>query len=420
MKYLETPSQEWKQGDSKVIFLFFTDCDTGKEVIHEKLYFWLSEKVLLMKIRIYGFAALLFVIFMISSCHVGRFFYWNFAEIDDYKKFPSNPVGVGEETFYFFEPQDSFGLALPEQYAVANQTSDLDAFLDRHQTIAFLVIRNDTLLVERYFDDFGEDAIIASFSLSKSFISALTGIVIAEGNIRSVHQPITDFLPELLDADQRFGSITLDHLLNMRSGIQFNEGYYNPFADMAKYYYGTNLNRYIGKLKIEQPPDEVYNYVSANTQLLGMAVERATGKGLAELLEEKIWKPVGMEYAASWSVDSKRNMQTKAFCCINARAIDMAKFGRLYLSAGKWNGEQIIPEEWVKATMNIVNDSKDSQGYPYHYHWRITEDGSIFAKGILGQFIYVFPKKNVIIVRMGKKDAGIVWPEFFERLCEQL
>lgn len=363
---------------------------------------------------------LLLLLIILPSCHVGRYFYWNFAGINDYKKFPAEPVGIGEETYYFHQSGENVDLKLPAQFVSQNQPDDFTSFLEQHHTVAFLVIRNDSLLYEGYFDNYAEDAIIASFSVSKSFISALTGIVIADGNIQSVKQPVTDFLPELLEADPRFGNITIEHLLNMRSGIRFNEGYSNPFADMAKYYYGTNLNRYIRKLKIERPPDEIYNYISVNNQLLGMALERATGKPLSELLGEKIWKPLGMEYDASWSMDSKRNRQIKAFCCINARAVDMAKFGRLYLNRGKWGDKQIIPEAWVDLTMSIVNDSRDSQGYPYTSQWRVKEDGAIFAKGILGQFIYVFPKKNIIIVRMGKKDGGIVWPEFFERLCEQL
>ncbi|MBE0637640.1 MAG: serine hydrolase [Bacteroidales bacterium] len=360
------------------------------------------------------------LIMIFPSCHVGRYFYWNYAGITDYKKFPSEPVSSGEKIYYFEQPAEKMTPALPGPFATDDKSVDLRSFLDQRETVAFLVIRNDTILMEEYFDKYTEDAIIASFSLSKSFISALTGILIAEGYIQSVHEPVTDFLPELLTADLRFGDITLEHLLNMRSGIRFNEGYSNPFSDMAKYYYGTNLNRYIRKLKIERPPDEVYDYISVNNQLLGMALERATGKHLPELLEEKIWKPLGMEYDASWSVDSKRNRQTKAFCCINARAVDLAKFGRLYLNKGNWNDKQIIPEAWVDSTMRIVNDSRDSQGYPYTYQWRVKEDGAIFAKGVLGQYIYVFPKKNIIIVRMGKKDGGMVWPEFFERLCEQL
>nr|NQU90559.1 serine hydrolase [Bacteroidota bacterium] len=220
--------------------------------------------------------------------------------------------------------------------------------------------------------------------------------------------------------DPHFENIRLEDLLNMRSGIKFNEGYSNPFADMAKYYYGRNLNKYIGKIKIEEKPDISYNYIGVNTQLLGMALERATGKKMNVYLEEKIWKPLGMEYDASWSVDSKKHQQIKAFCCINARAKDFAKFGRLYLNHGKMNGKTILPKDWVKKSTSIINDSKDSQGHPYTYQWRVKEDGAIYAKGVLGQYIYIFPEKNIIIVRLGKKATDVKWPMLFEELCREL
>jgi CubicO group peptidase (beta-lactamase class C family) len=355
-----------------------------------------------------------------TSCHVGRFFYWNYADINDYKKFPAEQVETGGTPFHFRYPDKFIVPELPEKYQNPDKPAGLSSFLDENQTVAFLIIRNDTVLFEEYFGNYHEAEIIPSFSVSKSFVSALMGIAIDEGFIQSVNQPITDFVPELLENDPRFGLITLENLLNMRSGIRFNEGYSNPFADMAKYYYGTNLNRYITKLKIDRPPDEVYDYISVNKQLMGMAIERATGRSLAELLQEKIWLPLGMEYDASWSMDSDRHRQIKAFCCINGRAADFARFGRLYLNHGNWNGKQVVPERWVKRSMSIVNDSRDSQGYPYTYQWRVKEDGAIFAKGVLGQYIYVYPEKNIIIVRMGKKDAGVLWPDLFEQLCRGL
>ncbi len=326
----------------------------------------------------------------------------------------------GEDVFQFEPNSSGTALKVPPQFLQGEKQQTLGEFLEQHKTVAFIVIKNDMILMEEYFNGYAPEDIINSFSVTKSFVSALVGIAIEEGLIRSADQPITDFLPELAKNDPRFGKITLDHLLNMRSGIKFNEGYANPFADMAKYYYGTNLRKYITQLKIERQPNEAYNYISANTQLLGMALERATGKSMAAWLEEKIWKQAGMTYNATWSMDSKRNRQIKAFCCLNARPVDLAKFGRLYLNDGQHNGKQIIPKEWVAQTMTIINDSRDSQGYPYTRHWRVKEDGAIFAKGILGQYIYVFPEKNIIIVRMGKKEGDIIWAEFLEKLCDQI
>jgi CubicO group peptidase (beta-lactamase class C family) len=354
------------------------------------------------------------------SCHVGRFFYYNFADIKDYKKFPALPVENGGETFYFDKTNQPVFPALPEDFQTKKKNYSFDQFLEKKKTVAFLIIRNDTILYERYFSGYADSSVIPSFSVSKSFTSALTGIAINEGYIENADQSITDFIPELLENDPAFEKIRLEDLLNMRSGIKFNEGYTNPFADIAKYYYGKNLKKYITKLKIEEPPDQSYNYISVNTLLLGMAVERATGRQINQYLSEKIWIPLGMEYDASWNVDSKKDNQVKMFCCINAHAYDFAKFGRLYLNKGNWNGRQIVPREWVEKSMTIINDSRDSQNYPYTYQWRVKEDGAIFAKGVLGQYIYVDPAKNVIMVRLGKKSKGVHWARLMEEICEGL
>lgn len=356
----------------------------------------------------------------VSSCHVGRYFYWNMADVYDYQKFPAYPIGKGEGSFCFATAPSLIEPNLPATFAQNTERSDFDDFLEDSETVAFLIIRNDTILYENYFHNFSEDAIFSSFSVSKSYVSALTGIAVEEGYIKSVNQSITEFIPELLDSDPRFSEITLEHLLNMRSGIKFKEGYSTPFSDMAKYYYGTNLKKYIRKLKISQPPDQVYDYISVNSLLLGVAVERATGVSLAKYLEQKIWIPLGMEYDATWNFDSQKGKQIKAFCCINARVVDMAKFGKLYLDNGNWNGQQIVPRNWIETTMKPNSSFRDSQGYPYSYLWRVKDDGAFFAKGILGQYIYVYPEKNVIIVRMGKRDGGVHWALLFEQLCSQL
>ncbi len=363
---------------------------------------------------------LFIVIILITSCHVGRFFYWNMADVYDFRKFPAEYVGKGERSFRFAELSLPKEPCLPEGFTGSKKTSGFNDFLKDTKTVAFMIIRNDTILYENYFDDFSENEMIASFSVSKSYVSALTGIALEEGYIKSVNQPITDFIPELLESDPRFSEITLEHLLNMRSGIKFDEGYATPFSDMAKYYYGTNLKNYIRKLEISRSPDLEYDYISVNGLLLGIAVERATGYNLAKYLEQKIWIPLEMEYDATWNFDSPRGNQIKAFCCINARAVDMAKFGRLYLNQGNWNGRQIVPKSWVEATLNANKSSRDSQGYPYSYQWRVKDDGAFFAKGILGQYIYVNPEKNVIIVRMGKRDSGVQWASLFEQICHQL
>ena len=137
-------------------------------------------------------------------------------------------------------------------------------------------------------------------------------------------------------------------------------------------------------------------------------------------MEEKIWKPVGMEFNGTWNTDSKKFMENKGFCCINARAIDFAKFGQLYLNQGRSDDHQVVPQNWVRESLKIRYDSYDSQGFPYTYSWRVLPTGDFFAKGILGEFIYVCPAKKIVVVKMGDKSGDLVWPDLFREIIGQL
>lgn len=355
---------------------------------------------------------------LVSSCHIGRYFWWNFADINDYKKFYNLEINKGEETFYFGETGSNVVFKIPGKFTDNKEWTSFEEFLEKKKTVAFLVVKNDTIIYENYFAGYNDTSVLTTFSASKSFVSALTGIAIGEGFIGSTSDPIVKYLPELTNPG--FDKITIENLLNMRSGIKYNEGYFNPFAEMPKFYYGTNILKYIKKLKVREEPGKTYDYISVNTILLSLVIEHATGTKLNKYLEQKIWQPVGMQYDASWSVDSKKHQTIKANCCINGQAIDFAKFGRLYLNKGNWEGKQVVPEKWVERSTSIINDSRDSQGYPYTYQWRVLENGAFFAKGILGQYIFVFPEKNLIFVRIGKRYGKIDWADLFLELSKQL
>jgi len=355
---------------------------------------------------------------LFSSCHVGRFFYWNFADVNDYKKFPAYEINKSENPFKFFEAKNHIFLKIPEKFETKNKKISFDEFLEQHKTIAFLIIKNDTIIFEKYFKGYSKESIMPSFSVSKAFVSALTGIAIEDGFIKNANQKVDEFLPEL--SKNGFDKVSVENLLNMRSGIKFSEAYLNPFAETGKFYYGKNLKKYVRKLKVKEKPGEKYEYQSGNTQILAEIIEKTSGKKLSEYLEEKIWKPIGTEYDASWNYDSKKSGMIKAFCCLNARARDFAKFGRLYFKNGNWEGKQIIPAEWVKRTTSIINDSKDSQNYSYTYKWRVMENGCFFAKGLLGQYIYVDPVNNLIFLRFGTSYAKVDWVDLFQSLTKQI
>ena len=209
--------------------------------------------------------------------------------------------------------------------------------------MAFIVIRRGSVVYERYFNGCARDTVTTSFSMAKSVVSALLGIAIGEGRIVSVDEPVTRHLPELRGNDPRFDRITLRHLLAMRSGIAFEEAYRTPLSEAARFYLGPDLRAEVAKLKIEGEPDRAYRYLSGNTQLLAMVVERATGMPLARYLELRVWQPMGAEFDASWSLDSAASGVARALCCLNARAVDDARFGLVCLNAGRFNGRQIVP-----------------------------------------------------------------------------
>jgi CubicO group peptidase (beta-lactamase class C family) len=287
--------------------------------------------------------------------------------------------------------------------------------LENNKTLAFLIIRNDTIQYEKYFKGYSEENIVPSFSMAKSITSILIGCAIDEGLIKSVDEPITNYIPELVK--NGFEKVTIQHLLQMTSGIKFNESYVNPFGDAASFYYGLNLRKQIRRMKLKTEPGRTFEYVSGNTQLLGLVLERSLGnRTISQYLQEKLWTPLGMEYDATWSIDRKKNGLEKTFCCLNARARDFAKIGRLYKNQGDWNGKQIVSKKWVQESTKL--DLSDGSVNYYQYQWWMPTPGVDFmAEGILGQFIYVNPSKNIIIVRLGKNEGKANWWTIFTSLA---
>lgn len=358
-------------------------------------------------------AWLCLAIALFSSCKISRFVFYNFADIKDYKKFPARTVYNDGPKFSF---QISDHQKTPENIPGTNGvTNNFEQYLEKHKTVAFLIIQNDSIKYEKYFKGYDHNSIVPSFSMAKSITSILIGCAIADGLIKSAEEPVTSYLPEL--QKNGFEKVTIKHLLQMTSGIKFNEGYTNPFSEVATFYYGTNLRKAIAGMSLKRKPGETFEYVSGNTQLLGLVLERALkNKTITQYLQEKLWKPLGMEYDASWSIDKKKNGLEKTFCCINARAYDFAKIGRLYLNKGNWNGKQLLPASWVK--QSTTPDTREGSAWYYQQQWWLpSKSGDFMAAGILGQYIYVNPSKNMIIVRLGKSNAKADWQKLFTTLA---
>lgn len=362
------------------------------------------------QIRIIRFGLLMIIAStLLTSCQLGRFVFCNFADIKDHKKFQSRPL-TADTSPYSFQTTNS------GKFPIELNGTSFDKYLEDNKTVAFLIIKNDTIQYEKYFKGYDKESIVPSFSMAKSITSILIGCAIDEGLIKSVDEPITNYIPEL--TKNGFDKVTIKHLLQMTSGIKFNESYINPFGDAASFYYGLNLRKEIGKMKLKTEPGKQFDYVSGNTQLLGLVLERSLkDKTITQYLQEKIWTPLGMEYDASWSIDRKKNGLEKTFCCLNARARDFAKIGRLYKNKGNWNGKQIVSQRWVEESTRLDTSEGSVNFYQYQW-WLPTPNEDFMAEGILGQFVYVNPTKDLIIVRLGKKEGKADWWTIFTSLAK--
>jgi CubicO group peptidase (beta-lactamase class C family) len=346
---------------------------------------------------------------LLTSCQLGRFVFYNFADIKDHKKFQSRPLTADTSPFNF---QTTNSGKFPKEL----NGTPFEKFLEDNKTVAFLIIKNDTIQYEKYFKGYDKESIVPSFSMAKSITSILIGCAIDEGLIKSVDEPVTNYIPEL--TKNGFDKVTIKQLLQMTSGIKFNESYINPFGDAASFYYGLNLRKEIGKMKLKTEQGKQFDYVSGNTQLLGLVLERSLkDKTITQYLQEKIWTPLGMEYDASWSIDRKKNGLEKTFCCLNARARDFAKIGRLYKNKGNWNGKQIVSQRWVEESTRLDTSGGSANFYQYQW-WLPTPNEDFMAEGILGQFVYVNPTKDLIIVRLGKKEGKAGWRTIFTSLAK--
>jgi CubicO group peptidase (beta-lactamase class C family) len=278
--------------------------------------------------------------------------------------------------------------------------------LEKYGPVAFLVIDNDSIVAEKYWEGFGDGKTSNSFSMAKSIVSLLVGIAIDEGAIQSIDQPVSDFLPEF--AEGKGAELRIKHLLQMTSGIEFDEHYNGAFGFMAKAYYGNNLRELTLSYPVSQDPGSVFSYLGGNTLLLSFILEKATGKKPSVYLESKVWSQIGAEHEAYWSVDG--NGQEKAYCCIYAEARDFARIGKLYLQKGRWGQKQIVSENYVNLSLQpcLVPDLNGNIVDYYGFQWWMGEFKGLdffYMRGIGGQYVYVVPEKNLIVVRLGHERS---------------
>jgi CubicO group peptidase (beta-lactamase class C family) len=362
------------------------------------------------------------------SFYLTRTIFWGESDYKDLERFPARTIDNAPPISHFDKlPADNPYASQIEAIGGDSSNGSLESYLQASGTTAFLVVHDDELLYERYFNGYDQRSVNTSFSMAKSFASSLVGIAIDEGHITSVDEPITNYIPELLEKDKRFKSITIRNLLTMSSGIKYEEGATLPWseaADDTKTYYSTDLRELALNSQIEGTPGQYFEYNNYNPLLVGMIIERATGMHVAGYLQQKLWRPMGMEADGSWSLDSKKDGFEKMESGVNAQARDFARFGMLFAQEGNWRGKQLISREWVEESTRPDISTDPSQDYQYFW-WVNTPDSKnhLSAQGNYGQYIYVAPEKDLVIVRLGKEEGEKgygYWTDLFDQLSTKL
>jgi CubicO group peptidase (beta-lactamase class C family) len=364
----------------------------------------------------------------LNNSYIGRYLTYGIKNkfkqtIEDYKYFPSIAINTSYPCFKF---KEEVSKNIIEDYRLQNKSfRDL---LVSSGTTAFLVIKDDSIISENYFNGYQRNRIHRLYSITKSVASTLIGIAIQEGIIKSINDPITKYIPEL---NSSFNQITIEHLLNMKSGIKFKEGYF-PWNDEIKTYFHPDCRTLLSNIEIEDKTGNFFHYNDYHPLILSLLLERILNTSIKEFLEEKVWKPLGMEYNACLTVDDIENGFAKLESGLSCTAVDLAKFGRLFLNYGTWDGKQIIDKKWIidSTGINSLDQPKDyfryykkhpwgkwfstGKGYYKHFWWgyKINEtEYDYFSMGVLGQILYISPRKNTIVIRLGR-EWGINgwWP----------
>ncbi|MDY8137122.1 serine hydrolase [Aquimarina sp. 2201CG5-10] len=320
------------------------------------------------------------------------------AYIDDYTHFDNRTIKKGN---------NAISWALHEDYNKTQSTDKLNKINEELGTVAFMIIKNDSIWYENYADGFGVESKTNSFSMAKSMVTAMLGKAIMDGHIKSLDQPLGDFFPEFSKAKTTVGDLS-----SMASGLNWTESYTSPFSITAKAYYDTNIREVLLGLEVTEEPGKEFKYLSGNTQLLGMVIEKATGEKLSDYLSKSFWKPMGMEQDALWQLDSEDSGMEKAYCCVASNARDFARFGIMFKNGGVFANKQILPEEFTK----LATKPRFEDGQEYGYGLWLSDhlDKKIFAmRGILGQYVICIPEDNIIVVRLGHNRGQFLPGESF-------
>ena len=291
------------------------------------------------------------------------------------------------------------------KYKFKGEEFSLEDFIQTFKIAGLIVIRNGVILYESY--DFGNDETTKwiSFSVTKSVTSMLLGAAIKDGHIKSVEDKVTIYLPQLLNSN--YQDVSIKQVLQMSSGIDWNEDYEDPLSDVniAGALNSLNLYEYLNNLNKKSSAGNKFNYNTGETNLIGGIVRAAIGNNLSNYLEKKIWKPFGMEFNAYWVIDTDYEQELGG-CCLNATLRDYARLGMFAMNNGKLNnGVEILPKNWMK---DSTTPSRNNSYYGYQWWLDGPAYQSFYADGIFGQFIWIDPVSKTVVAMHAARDRADV------------
>jgi CubicO group peptidase (beta-lactamase class C family) len=321
-------------------------------------------------------------------------------------------VGIDDEyIFYTREIQASkhpLNWKLSSSYNNKILPDSLLKKLEEYKTIAYLVAKNDSIIYESYWDKYSDSSLTNTFSATKSIVGLLIGCALDDGKIKSLNQRVINFIPEIKGKYAK--EITIRSLLNMSSGSDWDENYAGLFSKTTQAYYGDDLYKIATEIRFDKKPDSIFQYQSGNTLLLGLILKKVTNKSISEYASEKLWQPIGAGHSAKWYLD-KLNGTEKPYCCFCSNARDLAKIGKLISDSGRVNGRQVISENYIKSISQpdttLINEKGLKNNF-YGLHWWLLNYKGYnitYARGILGQYIFIIPELKVVIVRLGHERS---------------
>jgi hypothetical protein len=294
-------------------------------------------------------------------------------------------------------------LALPTSFNSEDESFDTEKFLEDSWTTGLVIIQDDQIVSEKYYRGNTANTQNISWSMSKSFISALVGIAVDEGHIGSIDEAVEVYAPQLIGSG--YEGVSIKDVLQMSTGIEFNEDYGDFFSDINRwgrdFALGNSQDEFAASLEREIEPGTVNHYVSINTHVLGMIITHATGQTITDYMQEKLYEPLGMESPGSWVIDG--DGMEMALGGLNLTLRDFAKIGSLYLNDGQWNNHQIIPKDWVEASINPDAPHllpNNSLGYGYQWWIPPGNSGEFMAMGVYGQFVYINPLTQTVVAKL--------------------